>query len=91
MVTARRYRVHGLVQGVGFRMFVVDQARLEGLHGWVRNRDDGSVEVEAEGDREALERFARHLARGPRGAEVRDVTTDDIPPTGRASGFTIRR
>jgi hypothetical protein len=41
--------VHGRVQGVGFRYFVMREARALGLSGWVRNQADGSVEVEAEG------------------------------------------
>lgn len=70
-------RVHavvtGRVQGVGFRFTTVDQARRLGVQGWVRNRSDGSVEVEAEGPRPALEALVRFLHDGPRGAWVEHV------------------
>jgi len=65
--------VTGRVQGVGFRFTTVDQARRLGVHGWVRNRADGSVEVEAEGDRASVEALVRFLHRGPAGAWVQDV------------------
>jgi acylphosphatase len=65
--------VSGRVQGVGFRFTTVDQARRLGVCGWVRNRADGSVEVEAEGDRAAVEALVRFLQRGPSGAWVQDV------------------
>ena len=65
--------VHGDVQGVGFRWFVVDAARPLRLSGWVRNVPDGSVEVTAEGEREALDSLVAVLRRGPRGSRVTDV------------------
>jgi len=78
--------VTGRVQGVGFRYTTVDQARALGVHGWVRNQPDGSVEVEAEGERAAVEALVRFLHRGPRGAWVEDVALrweahrGDLPP-----------
>ncbi len=65
--------VVGRVQGVGFRYTTVDQARRLGVHGWVRNQADGSVEVEVEGERAAVEALVRFLHRGPPGAWVEDV------------------
>ncbi len=65
--------VTGRVQGVGFRFTTVDAARRLGVHGWVRNRDDGAVEAEAEGERAAVESLVRFLHRGPPGAWVQDV------------------
>jgi len=90
MLVARRFVVSGRVQGVGFRMFVSDAAHVEGLTGWVLNRADGTVEVLAEGDREAVRRFEARLRRGPAGARIERVDADDDTPSGRASGFTIR-
>lgn len=90
MRLARHYVVSGRVQGVGFRMFVTDRAAFEGLHGWVRNREDGSVEIAAEGEKEALERFERALWQGPRLARVDDVEMSDDVPRGLQTGFTIR-
>jgi acylphosphatase len=90
MLEARRYLVRGRVQGVGFRFFTEGAARLEGLHGWVANRPDGTVEILAEGDREALVRFERQLRMGPPGARVDEVHIDEDVPTGRFTGFSIR-
>lgn len=77
--TRRRFRVSGVVQGVGFRAWTLRQGRALGLAGLVRNLPDGSVEVEAEGDAAALDRFAGALARGPAAARVTSV--DLLPPS----------
>jgi len=90
MIVARHYRVSGRVQHVGFRYFVYDAASREGISGWVRNLADGSVEVAAEGEAEAIDRFDRTLRQGPRGARVEAVETDITQPTGRLVGFMIR-
>ena len=90
MRVARRYIVSGRVQGVGFRYFTEGLAAREGLHGWVRNLPDGRVEIAAEGDAEALERFERHLRHGPPGARVEQVEIDNGLPDGRDSGFSVR-
>jgi acylphosphatase len=73
------------VQGVGFRWSAVREARQLGLRGWVRNADDGSVEVEAEGTPSALEDFLAWLRRGPPGAFVDDVEVHPVQP-GEARG-----
>ena len=65
--------IRGRVQGVGFRYFVLREARALDLTGWTRNRDDGAVEVEAEGTRPALEALLARLQRGPTGAAVAAV------------------
>lgn len=64
------FQVHGRVQGVGFRYFVLDQAEVLGLAGWVRNEYDGTVAGEASGEPEAMETFRRELGRGPAMAHV---------------------
>jgi acylphosphatase len=89
MLTARRFLVVGRVQGVGFRFFAEDQARREGLAGYVRNLADGRVETVVEGDEEAVARFERALHRGPRGALVEQVVTEAAPVEGR-HGFSVR-
>ncbi len=89
MRAARRFLVSGRVQGVGFRYFVQDVARLEGLTGTVRNLRDGRVEAVAEGEAEALERFERALHRGPSHARVADVETESMVPSGRYVGFMV--
>jgi len=89
MRIARRFVVSGRVQGVGFRYFAQDAANREGLHGYVLNRDDGAVEVVAEGDAEAVERFERAIRRGPSRSRVENVLIDEINP-GQDRGFHIR-
>jgi len=89
VIVARRYVISGRVQGVGFRYFTEATAAREGILGWVRNTPDGRVEVVAEGDAEALERFERSLRHGPRGARVERVDVDDTSPTGE-TGFTVK-
>lgn len=66
----------GRVQGVGFRWFVRGHAESLGLAGRVWNRDDGAVEVEAEGAREALERLVEAVRQGPRAARVEHVAVE---------------
>ena len=61
------------MQGVGFRYFVMRNARALDLRGTVRNLADGTVELTAEGDRPALEKLLEAARRGPRGARVADV------------------
>jgi acylphosphatase len=90
MLVARRFRVTGRVQGVGYRFFAEQAARAEGLSGWVQNQFDGSVEVVAEGDRESVTRFEAKLRRGPAHARVDRVDVDEDVPSGRSTGFRVR-
>jgi acylphosphatase len=83
-------RVVGMVQGVGFRYFTELAAEEIGLAGYVMNCSDGSVEVMAEGEREALEQFLRQLRQGPSGARVEGVEETWGPYTGRFSSFAVR-
>ncbi len=73
-MSRRHVAVSGVVQGVGFRWFVREQARALGIAGRVKNLDDGSVEVEAEGDDAAMAAFVDRLREGPRGARVERMT-----------------
>jgi acylphosphatase len=75
---------------VGFRLFTVDRASFEGLHGYVRNLADGRVEAVAEGDEEPVDRLERALRRGPPGAQVESFVVESVVPTGRAAGFSVR-
>jgi acylphosphatase len=88
MTVARRFVLSGRVQGVGFRWFTVERAEFEGITGWVSNRPDGRVEVLAEGEAEAVERFERAIRQGPRRARVDEVETEILAPTGRHPGFS---
>jgi len=89
VLIGRRYIVTGRVQRVGFRFFVEDAARRERVLGYVRNRHDGSVEVVAEGDAEAMQRFEMAVRRGPNGARVDDVETAEIEASGRFTSFRV--
>ncbi len=68
--------IYGMVQGVGFRYFVHGRATRLGLSGIVRNLYDGSVEIEAEGDRSLLEEFIKEVKIGPRAAHVSGMKID---------------
>jgi acylphosphatase len=90
MRVARRYLVSGRVQGVGFRMYARDAAVREGLCGWARNLPDGRVEIQAEGETEAIDRFGRHVSSGPRGSRVDGVDVAEQAPTGITTSFEVR-
>ena len=81
--------IHGDVQGVGFRYFVIDRARSLGVRGWVRNRQDGTVELTAEGERGKLEELLDVARRGPRGATVTDVDASWDAASGTLGPFEI--
>lgn len=83
--------VEGIVQGVGFRWFVAQQADSLGLRGYARNLYNGNVEIEAVGERSLVEEFIKQVKVGPRHAHVtnlriewRDTSEDDF------HGFEIR-
>lgn len=67
------------MQGVGFRWFVAKSADDIGVRGWVRNEDDGRVQVYAVGTADQLRDLAALLYRGPRMAEVRGVEEREAP------------
>ena len=77
--------VVGKVQGVGYRWFVREAARRAGLAGWVRNREDGRVEIAASGSETAIAELTSAARRGPPGAYVEHVAElplaglDDLP------------
>lgn len=81
--------VHGDVQGVGFRYFVQRRAQQLGLQGWVRNNDDGTVELVAEGTRRQLEDLKRSVEEGPRLARVDRVETKWSEGTGTLERFGL--
>jgi acylphosphatase len=87
-------RVHitvtGRVQGVGFRVFVLQAGVLLGLPGWVRNLGYDQVETVAEGTRTVLERFSEIVQAGPRAARVEDATVEWENPTGEFQRFDVR-
>ena len=88
----RRVRaiVTGRVQGVAYRASTVFEARALGLTGWVRNRADGSVELEAQGDDDGVAALVAWCAHGPPAARVTGVSTDDIAAVGDERDFVQR-
>jgi acylphosphatase len=87
---ARRLVVRGRVQGVGFRHATTVAAASFGVTGWVRNRQDGSVEALVQGVPDAVERTIAWCRRGPPSARVTDVEVVDEPPAGDRSDFVMR-
>jgi acylphosphatase len=73
---------HGRVQGVWFRESARVQAARHGLVGWVRNRPDGTVEAELEGEAEEVELVVAWFERGPRDARVERVEVSELPLAG---------
>ena len=88
-MTRRRVLVHGLVQGVGFRLSLARAAGSRGVAGWVRNRPDGTVEAVFEGTPDAVTSLVRWCEQGPRGAIVDGIEVHDEPAE-HLRGFEIR-
>ena len=80
--------VRGMVQGVGFRYYAQAEARRLGLAGYVRNRTDGTVEVEMEGDAASVWAMLAWLQHGSPSAQVEAVDVTTIAPLGE-TGFRI--
>ena len=87
--SAARLVIQGRVQGVGFRWWTIEAARRFGLAGWVRNRRDGSVEILAIGDEDAIGRLAQTCLKGPPGAQVLTANFDWVDDDG-STEFTQR-
>ncbi len=79
-MNAKRLVIAGRVHGVGYRDWMVTQARALGLSGWVKNRSDGKVEALIAGDIAAVEELSRLCRRGPRMAEVSSIDEDMAEP-----------
>ena len=89
VIISKRLRIYGRVQGVWYRSWMVDQALVLGLKGWVRNRRDGSVEAVISGDETAVREMITRCLQGPPAARVEHV--EDAPETTPVpSGFEQR-
>jgi acylphosphatase len=82
--------VTGRVQGVNFRYYTQREAERLGLRGLVRNHADGSVEVQAEGERAALEKLLQWLHHGPPAARVDNVSAQWQAATGGFARFEVQ-
>lgn len=81
--------VQGRVQGVGFRQYVLRCAQQYELRGWTRNRGDGTVEVLAQGDQQAVERFVALLRKGSAASKVQQVDIVPVSEGDELSSFFI--
>jgi acylphosphatase len=82
--------VSGLVQGVCYRAFVQEQARLLGLRGWVKNLPDGCVEAEIEGEEAVIETLVTQMRKGPAMAHVTDLRMIKLPFQNQYTDFRVR-
>lgn len=89
MKTAHLF-ISGSVQGVGYRYFVKSNARALGLHGWVRNVEDGGVEVVLQGDRNKIEEMVALCREGPFLADVKHIGFEWEEGTSLSDGFEIK-
>ena len=90
--TIFRLRIKGLVQGIGFRDWAMDEAKARSLSGWVRNRSDGSVEMLVAGPHKTIEDMLAALTKGPPMAQVTNIdihNETEPPPPGFARKPTL--
>jgi acylphosphatase len=83
--------VTGRVQGVSYRASTASEARRLGVVGWVRNRSDGSVELEVEGSEERVAALLAWCEQGPPSARVTRVAVEEISPSGQDKAFSVLR
>jgi acylphosphatase len=84
-MTARLVRIRGKVQGVWYRSWTVEQAAQRGVRGWVRNRQDGSVEALFSGEPAMIDEMIAVCRKGPRLARVDSISSEptvEEPPAG---------
>jgi acylphosphatase len=86
MSAIRQVRITGRVQGVGYRYWVEQQARMHDLEGWVRNRRDGSVEALFAGPEPVVTKMVKQCRRGPSSARVDAVSDEAV----NADGLNLR-
>ncbi len=84
-------KISGKVQGVFFRSSIREQARANGLGGWVQNMPDGTVEATLEGPAEDVEDVVEWAHQGPEAAKVDDIDVQWLEPQGDSKTFQIRR
>lgn len=90
MKELRVIKIHGKVQGVGYRFFATRVARRLGLKGWIRNLRDGTVDAAVEGEPEAIEEWIEEIKEGPRYAEVTRIDQEKKSYRGTFGEFDVR-
>ena len=90
MKELRVIRIHGKVQGVGYRFFATRVARRLGLKGSIQNTRDGTVEAIVEGETKSIDEWIEELKEGPRYAEVTRIDQETKEFTGRLGDFDVK-
>jgi acylphosphatase len=90
MKELRLIRIHGKVQGVGYRFFATRVARRLGLKGSIQNQRDGTVEAVVEGEKKVIDEWIEELKEGPRYAEVTSIDQETKEFTGRLGDFDVK-
>ncbi|QQK42456.1 Acylphosphatase [Penicillium digitatum] len=85
------FKVHGTVQGVGFRDFTQKCAKVGELKGWVRNTTCGRVEGEAQGSNEKVQKFLQCIDKGPSMAHVVKLEKCNLDVRDDEEGFAVMR
>ncbi len=85
-----RIKVYGKVQGVGFRYYTLRQANKLGVKGWVRNVQDGTVEIVAQGDPASLDRLSAAVKQGSPASKVKRIHVEEIDGMNRYSSFQVK-
>ena len=83
-------KIRGIVQGVGFRMFVQQHASELGLTGWVRNMEDGSVEMEIQGDPEKVDKLSVLIREGNYFIKVKELKFEPVETVPNETRFVVR-
>ena len=90
MKERRIIRIHGKVQGVGYRFFATSRARKLGLKGSIENQRDGTVVADVEGEQSVIDQWLDDLKEGPRYAEVTKIDQESKEFTGRHGDFDVK-
>ncbi|MFS0749994.1 acylphosphatase [Oceanobacillus sp. 1P07AA] len=86
-----KVNVKGQVQGVGFRYFTQSLANENAIVGWVRNEDDGSVLIEAQGEQENMKNFLAEVENGPtKFSRVQDMDVSELEEDSRLTKFEVK-
>ena len=86
----RVIRIHGKVQGVGYRFFATRVARRLGLKGYIQNNRDATVDAVVEGEGNDIDQWIEDLKEGPRYAEVTKIDQETKDFTGRLGDFDVK-
>lgn len=83
-------RIHGKVQGVGYRFFATRVARRLGLKGSIQNNRDGTVDAVVEGEQSVIDEWLEQLREGPRYAEITKIDQETKDFSGRLGDFDVK-